>query len=154
MQPLPCSHSFPGWDGSLIEAPAVVWNLMLSDLGIAIVYAVLTTVFFLYATSKRGAPPFPEMILLLALIFASCGATHIFNIIVLFTPSFWGESWANWMTVGFSVLGFVFWKRRYHGIIDYSEANSYMRRYVQRQQEELATRLDELERHQRQGNGV
>lgn len=154
MQPLPCSYSFPGWDGGLFSAPAVVWHLVLSDLCIATSYAILSVGLFLYATSKRGSPPFPDMILLLVLVFASCGVTHVFNIVVLFTPSFWGEAMANWGTVGFSALAVLFWRMRYHGIVNYTEANDYVRRYVQRQQEELSNRLDEIERRHREGDGA
>lgn len=155
MQPLlPCSHSFPGWDGGLLSAPAIVWHLILSDVAIAAIYFALAIGLFIYVTAKKGSPPFPEVLLSLSLLFGSCGVTHTYNVLVLFEPSFWGEAAANWMTVVFSFLTAFIWFRKYHGIINYTEATLVMRRFVQRRQEELFERLAEIERQHKEGSDL
>lgn len=141
---LPCYHAFPGWDGGLLNAPAVVWNLILSDLGVFTAYIIIAWGLMRYATQRDS--PFKDITILFSLFIGFCGISHAVKIAVLFIPAFWAEAVVQWLTFNFSIAAAAVWFFKYKDMVDYSSATEAMRKSFLARQKSLLERLEKIER--------
>ncbi|ESQ75173.1 hypothetical protein ABAC402_10920 [Asticcacaulis sp. AC402] len=70
--------------------PGILWLHVLSDLGVAAAYFGIPIVLW-YFVRKRTDLPLKKIFLLFAAFILLCGTTHLFNIWVLWIPSYYTE---------------------------------------------------------------
>lgn len=138
-----CAAAFPTWDGTLFNAPGIVWSLILGDLEIAGWYFLISSALVLYALSDNC--PWPDLVLSFAAFIFLCGMTHVVKVCVLFKPLYGLESLVIHACSTTSLASFLILVLRYRGMLDHDTAAARIRVLAARDIPELRLRMKELE---------
>lgn len=89
---------------------ALLWTLVVSDLVIAASYFSIPFALWYFARKRPDVGQL-HIITLFGLFIVACGVTHIFDIINIWTPWYWGNAFSKAVTAAVSLTtAFVLWR--------------------------------------------
>ena len=88
-----CLH----WD------PALLWTLIIANIGIAIAYFSIPAALLYFVRNKKDLP-YPWIFRLFGMFIVACGLTHVMKTVTLFQPLYWPEALMDGITAGVSLL--------------------------------------------------
>ncbi len=89
--------------------PALIWTMVLANLGIALAYFAIPIALWYFVRHRKDIP-YPWIFRLFGMFIIACGITHLMNIITFYQPLYWLEAIADAYTAVISlVTAVVLW---------------------------------------------